>query len=229
MYYQCFLFFDTTPYFLFWGHSPLHRFKLTQCHSRIIALNGDGTERWSAPLEGIVVGTPAIGSDKNTIYVSHNVPNEEDSDEPYRGMLTVLSDGGGTPAVVAQVFPTEDTLGPFGPLTVKPTTSANETEVVFVAERWAGGYEYQGNVYYMTRSSDGYALEIFSEWGFSSASVPAVGAGANILFMAGVGGTAAGWTNESYSSVLTSGGAPANPDWQSEFVQSGEQNVTLGK
>jgi len=166
--------------------------------------------------------------DKDTIYVSHNVPNDVDNGEQYRGKLTVLRDNGGSPAIVAELLP-QDRFGPFGPLTVKSTTlDDGSSEVVFVAESWGGGYEYDGNVYYLAPSSGGYVLDTFSQWGFSSAAAPAVSADANMLWMAGVGSTVGGWTGDSFATVIASG-APTEPDWEATFAQAVGQNITIGK
>lgn len=221
------------------SHDP-HKFSCSPCPfthllplslniSRVIALNPDGSERWIVSLDGEVVGTPAIGLDKDTIYVSHNVPNTVDNGENYRGKITLLRDNGGIPIIAAEIFP-EDRFGPFGPLTVKTTTLDDDSsEVVFVAESWGGGYTYNGYVYYLTPSRGGYALEVFSDWGFSSVAAPAVSANADMLWMAGVGSTVGGWAGDSFTSVFASGGPPAEPNWQSTFVQSGEDNVTMRK
>lgn len=200
---------------------------LTICTSRIIALNPDGSERWSVFLDGIVVGTPAIGGDKDTIYVSHNVPNIAGNGER-RGKITVLRDNGGNPTIEAEALP-ENRFGPFGPLTVKSTMAGSVLgDVVFVAESWAGGLANNGYVYSLAPSRGDYSLRVFSEWGFSSAVAPTVSADSDMLWMAGVGSIVAGWMGESYSSALSSGN-PAQPDWQANFVQSNLQDITMGK
>lgn len=196
-------------------------------YSRIIAINPNGSVRWTVVLEGIVQGTPRMSTDNDTIYVSHNVANTV-GEEPYRGKVTVLRDNGGSPSIVASVFP-ENEFGPFGPLTLK-TTSTDE-EVVFVAESYRNGLQFTGYVYYLAPAGDEYALEIFSEWGFSSRSAPAVGNNAGMLFVGGAGSTVGGWVGDQYSSVLSSGGSPSAPTWQDAFLQDreNENNVTIGK
>lgn len=59
--------------------------------SRLIGLKADTLDFvWSTSLQGIVAGTPKIGSDAEHVYVTHNVGD--------KGMFTVLtiSSGGGT-------------------------------------------------------------------------------------------------------------------------------------
>lgn len=180
-------------------------------------------------LDGVVVGTPAIGADSDVIYISHNVPNPQNNGETDRGRVTVLRDNGGIPSIVTAISP-EDRFGPFGPLTVKTTFVGDDvTEVVFVAESWGGGFERNGNVYYLTSSGGEYSLELFSEWGFSSVAAPAVSADADMLWMAGVGSTVGGWVGEAYTLGLASDGRSSDPTWQSSFLQANEVDTTLGE
>lgn len=195
--------------------------------SRIIALNPDGSERWNVFVDGVVTGTPAVGADKDVIYVSHNVLNTIDNGER-RGKVTVLRDNGGNPTIEAEVF-AENRFGPFGPLTVKSTTANGvSNDTVFVAESWGGGYTSDnGYVLFLAPSGGDYALQVFSEWGFSSAVAPTVSRDSDMLWMAGAGTTVGGWVSDSFTSAQS--GGPSQPDWQSVFVQKNLENITMGK
>ena len=226
---RCFSFQHTCDRKYLFLTSLFTSFHLTQNRSRIIAINPDGSLRWSFVLDGQVAGTPAIGLDKEMIYVSHNIPNTVENGEKYRGMLTVLRDSGDGPIVAAEMLP-ENSFGPFGPLTLQTTiTDDDTTDVVFVAESWGGGYTNNGNgnVYYVNPSSSGYTLQVFSEWGFSSVAAPTVSAGAEKLWMGGVGSNVGGWVSD--SSLITSADTPLEPVWQYTFVQQNERNVTMRK
>jgi hypothetical protein len=160
------------------------------------------------------------------MYVSHNVPNTVDNGEQ-RGKITVLRDNGGSPTIEAEAF-AQNRFGPFGPLTVKSTmVNGVSSDTVFVAESWGGGYTPDNGYIFFLRDDD-YTLQVFSTWGFSSATAPTVSVDSDMLWVAGVGTTVGGWIGESYFSALASEG-PAEPDWQSIFVQNNLSNVTMGK
>ena len=198
---------------------PFHTFFFHVVFSRIIAINPEGSLRWTLTLDGVVAGTPAIGNDG--IYVSHNIPNTVENGEVfYSGKLTVLRDNGqsATPTIVAEVAP-QDRFGPFGPLSVQTVTSGDSSrDAVFVAENW-NSTSNDGYVYYLDALGKDYELKVLSEWGVSSVTRPAVSLDGTMLWMGGASSTVAGWVGDSSVETIVATGA-RQPNWEVSLVQS---------
>ena len=174
-----------------------------------------------------MAGSPVIGFDNDIIYFSHNVPNTVDNGELYRGKLTIVRDNGGTPTVVAEILP-EDRFGPFGPVTAQTAVvnAGENRDVVFVAESWGEGLGTNGHVYYLFPSpSDGtYELQVFSDFALPSVTRPAVGEGADKLWLAGGGSIVAGWVGDSsFLTAFTDETLPVDPAWNTDFDQSADR------
>lgn len=62
-------------------------------NSWVVAVNDDGSERWSQRVNGVIEGTPIIGQYGRYVYVTHNVHIGDNIQNPTRhGSFSVLSD-----------------------------------------------------------------------------------------------------------------------------------------
>ena len=151
--------------------------------SRIIAVYGGGgllgKLKWNATVEGIVTGTPQIGSGGNTttIYITHNVKN--------RGYLSVFSNEGN------KITRTSGEK-PFGPVTV--FTFGGEDELYW-GESGGGGYSDSGRVYQIAPSA---SLTNASNYITTSTIVPPViwrERKRTRMWLGGKSSTIHGWTD----------------------------------
>ena len=114
--------------------------------SRIIAVYGDddllGKMKWNASIQGVVTGTPRIGTGGNTttIYVTHNVNG--------RGYLSVFSREGNRTAWISGE-------NPFGPVTV---LCIDEEDEVYWGESGGEGYSNSGRIYHFAASTGLYSV-----------------------------------------------------------------------
>lgn len=173
--------------------------------SRVLAVNLDGSLRWSVQVPGRIQGNPVVG--RSGIYVSHNVDGS--------GSLSVImvnnnNNGEGVSAeVVATLVGTDEfgnTDAPLGPPAIQPPLEEDEDsteDIVLVAENWDQGYNTeQGRLYMLTRTTEfedtggrgneSYELGTISTWPFSSTVPPVVVR--NSVFLAAAGANLAGYT-----------------------------------
>lgn len=202
--------------------------------SRVIAVNMDGTLKWSVQVEGKIEGNPVVG--KTGIFISHN------SNDGIGYLSIIRIDPiNGTGNIVATVSPTAaqpgSVNGPFGPpaLQQRPYWSYDENEfaddIVIVAESWDEGFSVnQGGLYMLLLSTtgdesssptSGYQLQKISSYSNSAIAPPLVYG--NSIFLGSAGGTLAGFTGDRKSdlSVILSGREnEIDPRWQNEVSPS---------
>ena len=193
--------------------------------SRVIAVNMDGTFKWSVEVQGRIEGNPIVG--KTGLYVTHN--------DNGIGHLSVIrinnntNDGTQTTNanIVATVSPPATkpgSVGPLGPPAIqKPEYQYDEQseededslslveDVVIVAENWESGFsESKGGLYMLSLSSSSSstttstsapststsAYELVKISSWSySASAPPLVYGDSI-FLGAAGGTLVGYTGD---------------------------------
>jgi hypothetical protein len=203
--------------------------------SRVMAVNLDGSLRWSVNVAGIVVGTPVASG--TAIYLSHNVEG--------KGYLSViLTTTEDAPELTASLAP-EDRDGPFGPpsavvLSSQNAAAANDNnnqnakDVVAVAESWGDGYTEDGSIYILVpsaefedwggRGNESYELRLVSDWPFSAVARPLLSG--TSLYMGGTGSQIAGWAgNRDISGVLEGRDTNADPRWSVQLEPS-ERNAS---
>lgn len=139
--------------------------------SRLLAVNLDGSLRWSLDLNGIITGKPVLGGTTNNIlYVVHNTPiNTEETtdggsgggDDAMSGQISVIRLHSTDPVVTASLAPATDRNGPLGPPagTTMATVSGQRQDVIVVSEAWNNGYlsvtnNRGGNVYVLKPSTN---------------------------------------------------------------------------
>jgi hypothetical protein len=193
----------------------------TSILSRLLAVNLDGTIRWSLPLSGSVVGKPVQAAQKDKLFVVHNVLNFIGS-SPTRGEVSVilLQQDNSQPTVTASIAPL-DSQGPLGPPTA--ATLVDGTQVVVFAEAWDNGYTADnGRVFLLKPSSlynefggqgdEAYELALMSTWTVASVTRPAVVADENLqVFCGGAAARLSGWS--SVSNVVTGSQQNVAPTW----------------
>lgn len=193
----------------------------TSILSRLLAVNLDGTIRWSLPLSGAVAGKPVQAAQKDKLYVVHNVPNFIGS-SPTRGKVSVilLQQDNSQPTVTASIAPL-DRQGPFGPPT--GATLVDGTQVVVLAEAWDSGYAADnGHVFLLKPSSlykdfggqgdEAYELARMSAWSVASVTRPAVVADEALqVFCGGAAARLSGWS--SVSNVVAGSQENVTPTW----------------
>lgn len=187
--------------------------------SRLLAVNLDGTLRFSVALNGVVVGKPVASNDGDKIYVVHNVPNNNyaSSSSPTRGQVSVIDAGRSNPIVTASLSALNQP-GPFGPPTGATISSGGKVQdVIVVAEAWDSGYSTTKGMVYMMRPSslydtfsgqgnDAYQLQMISDLSVSSSARPFLTADGTDVFVgtAGAGLIAiSGGSNNNFSPSWT--------------------------
>jgi hypothetical protein len=187
--------------------------------SRVLAVNSSGSLRWSVSLNGYVSGTPVVGANGVTVYVSHNVPTENGD---YRGKLTVISDNDGDP-LIGDGSPSSD-QGTYGPLAIQ--TDALGRDQVLWAESRGDGYESgSGRVYSLSQAEPGsgeFSFTTFSSWDVPSVTRPTISRDLSGVWFGGFRSTLAGWTG----SVGTD--TELDPVWQDSLPPS-ERNASQRK
>lgn len=190
-------------------------------NSRVIAVNMDGTLRWSVAVEGTIVGTPVVGSNGRLIYVSHNDSNN-------KGFLSViLSTEQGTVAELTASLSPEGRDAPFGPPALQQTPGQEEStngDLVAVAESWDDGFMQLGGLYMLLPSADfedtggrgptSYQLAVISQSVWSLSAVMAPLFVDSSLWIGGTSAVIAGWTNNrDLANVLDRSEEDVNPEW----------------
>jgi hypothetical protein len=197
--------------------------------SRVMAVNMDGTLRWSVPIDGTIVGTPVVGSNGRLLYVSH-------TDNTNKGFLSVLlTNEDGTSAELTASLSPADRDAPFGPPAIQRTLEEGNNndpssvgDRIVVAENWDDGYTEQGSIYLLSpspdfedaggRGSESYQLLLVSRasWNFSAVMAPLfVGSS---LWIGGTSSNLAGWTaNRDISNVLGGNQEDVDPRWSTQL------------
>jgi hypothetical protein len=177
--------------------------------SRLLAVNVDGTLRWSAVLEGSVVGKPIVGAAQNTFYVVHNIPgaSAEAADVGRISVIVVDSQGG---PLVAATLPETAANAPFGPATGKtiqeqngPGQNGSEIDIIVFGENIDDGLSQEGALYMLIPSSENealggrgneaYDLRLIFDFARSTVARPAVSADGTAVYLASQESTLTGW------------------------------------
>lgn len=199
--------------------------------SRVIAVNLDGTYKWSVQVEGRIEGNPVVG--KSGIFVSHN----SDDGIGYLSIIRIDPDNESA-NIVATVSPPAtqpgNVNGPFGPpaLQQHPQPSYEDEyldDVVVVAESWDQGFsENQGGLYMLTLNTtddesfsftSGYLLRKISSYSYSAIAPPLVYG--DSIFLGSAGGTLAGFTGgrkNNLSGILSGREEEIDPRWRNEVT-----------
>lgn len=193
-----------------WGN---HSLTCCVSGSRVIAVHVDGSVRWSIEVSGYVEGTPVIGIDGATLYVSHNVP----ASDGYQGTLSVIKDYGGNVSLAAELTIDSRTV-PFGPLTIRYDNSTGVyKDVVFWGDTSREGGAQNPSLYVLLPSevhtqnngigSESYFLKTFSTFERALVMKPTVSADLSGLWVGGGSSLVAGWTGSQgpASNMLSSG------------------------
>lgn len=197
--------------------------------SRLLAVNLDGSLRWSLPLNGAVVGKAVVGGEDNDmLYVVHNVPNLETPEESaIRGQISVVLVRASRPVVTASLAP-PNRNGPLGPPAgTTATIDGTRRDVIVISEAWNNGYlsftsNVGGNVYMLKPSSlyddfdgqgnDAYEVSLVSDWSLPSVTRPAVTRGMDGgIFIGAAAASLGGWN--SLSGVVSGDEENATPAW----------------
>ena len=168
----------------------------------MIAVHVDGSIRWSVEVSGYVEGTPVLGIDGTTVYVSHNIP----ASGGYQGTLSVIKDNGGSASIAAELT-IESRLVPFGPLTIQYDASAGlYKDVLFWGETSRDGGTDNPSLYVLLQSevhaqnngtgSESYFLKTFSTLERALVMKPTVSADLYGLWVGGGSSLVAGWTGD---------------------------------
>lgn len=206
----------------------------SQTLSRLLAVNLDGSLRFSVPLNGAVVGKPVVGADR--LYVVHNVPSYVGTSST-RGKITVVRTTANPPTVTASISPFSE-HGPFGPPTgTSVNMQGKQQDVVIVAEAWDDGYSStQGKVYLLRPSAlyddfngqgnDAYELRLMSDVAMASSSKPSINADATEVFVGAAGSRMHGWSEAgSLWEVVSNDKTNISPSWDLA-LEANKGNVT---
>jgi hypothetical protein len=215
--------------------------------SRLLAVDLDGKLLWSVPLDGIIAGTPLVGQNGTSIYVSHNVAGEtDDALDSRQGYLSVLR--AKEPLTSPEITASYSRGAPFGPLSLVRVllgggggreTGGQSADMVAVAESWDFGYRQDGSVYLLLpstsyeelqgRGDEAYDLRLASSWPYSSVSRPTLGPSGQSMWMNGYASTVSGWTNnQNLADVISGLTEDTSPQWTGTF-QTTERNVSQGE
>eukprot|EP00536_Pseudo-nitzschia_multiseries_P005699 jgi/Psemu1/285971/fgenesh1_pg.110_\ len=198
--------------------------------SRVIAVNMDGSFRWSVQVSGRIEGSPLVGN--NGIYVTHN-----DNGAGRVSVIRTQSNGRGF--VAATVGPTATEPGsvvPLGPPALQKPAFSNQNQnqnqnrnqiqneggdVVIVAESWDSGFSVTTGGLYMLSTTNSasasatdaeqkdnetdYELVKISSWPRSAIAPPLVHG--DSIFLGVAGGLIGGFTGDRRSDLsgITSG------------------------
>jgi hypothetical protein len=189
--------------------------------SRLLAVNIDGTLRWTLAVEGTVVGKPFVGADQNTFYIVHNIPSSTTAaDAPGVGRISVIvvDPIDGLPLVTATLPETADNA-PFGPATGKTIqqqqgpNNSSELDIVVFGENNDNGLSAQGALYMLIPSNENealggrgnaaYDLRLVFDFSRSTVARPAVSADGTAIYMGQQQSRLSGWNGrDDVSGVL---------------------------
>eukprot|EP00816_Leptocylindrus_hargravesii_P001982 CAMPEP_0196815460 /NCGR_PEP_ID=MMETSP1362-20130617/49920_1 /TAXON_ID=163516 /ORGANISM="Leptocylindrus danicus, Strain CCMP1856" /LENGTH=712 /DNA_ID=CAMNT_0042192425 /DNA_START=166 /DNA_END=2304 /DNA_ORIENTATION=- len=160
--------------------------------SRIVAINGNGTFRWSQVVEGTVEGTPAISADGENVYVARNVISSTNVQNPTRrGAFTIINDK--NQSIIAD-FPSFDSY-PFGPLS---HIFQDGSDILYWADPWKFGYAGAGStgIVYRYDSSFGQVSQL-QEISLNAVTAPMLGSDGRKFWLGGSNAQVVGWISES--------------------------------
>jgi hypothetical protein len=202
--------------------------------SRLLAVNLDGTLRWSLDVDGVIQGTPVVGQNGQAVYVVHNAVDE--------GKLSVVLINDDAPTITASMFSEENENAPFGPPSHAigfDNNRGGEHDIIAIAESWGEGFLQEGSIHLLVPSDrfadtggvgeESYELLFASGYPFSAVARPALSADGASLWIAAQSSNIAGWTgNQDLSQVLSGRRDDRNPGWATR-VQPGTTNFNQRK
>lgn len=181
--------------------------------SRLLAVNLDGTLRWSLDVDGVIQGTPIVGQNGRAVFVVHNAVTET---LPI-GRVSVVLINDDAPTITAR-YNSWNPNAPFGPPSHAIGDDNNrggEHDIIAIAESWGEGYDERGSIHLLVPSDqfesrggvgeESYELRFVSQYGFSAVARPAVSANGESLWIAAQGSNIAGWTGRQDLSQVLSG------------------------
>lgn len=160
--------------------------------SRIVAMNGNGTFRWSQIMEGTVEGTPVISADGKSVFVTRNVITSTNVQNPTRrGAFTTISDDS---RLITADFPSFDNY-PFGPLS---HVFQHGNDILYWADPWKFGYAGAGStgiLYQYDSSVD--KVNQLQEFGLNAVTAPTLTNDGRKLWLGGSNTQVMGWSSMS--------------------------------
>lgn len=202
--------------------------------SRLLAVNLDGSLRWSLDVDGVIQGTPVVGQNGGAVYVVHNAVG---ATLP-KGKLSVVLINDDAPTITASVS-SWNPNAPFGPPSHAIGFDSNrggEHDIIAIAESWGEGYLQQGSIHLLVPSTqfvnnggvgaESYELRFASAYPFSAVARPALSADGASLWIAAQASNIAAWTgNRDLSDVLSGKQQNRNPRWNT-WVEPGTLDVS---
>eukprot|EP00547_Thalassionema_nitzschioides_P010138 CAMPEP_0194229954 /NCGR_PEP_ID=MMETSP0156-20130528/44156_1 /TAXON_ID=33649 /ORGANISM="Thalassionema nitzschioides, Strain L26-B" /LENGTH=937 /DNA_ID=CAMNT_0038962519 /DNA_START=13 /DNA_END=2826 /DNA_ORIENTATION=- len=187
--------------------------------SRVVAVNLDGTIRWTQDFSGSIAGTPI--ANKNFVYVS--VSNNDDG-----GKVVILRDQGTSQPIVAAEISSERTQirrHTFGPLTLQ--VSSNGQNYLFWGDSSNDvSSEEEYFVYTLFPSSefeanegigaDSYIFKRFGVWNRTQITKPVVARDLSAIWMGGSDSAVSGWVDEL---ELAGPSDPSSFNWQNTMIE----------
>jgi hypothetical protein len=198
--------------------------------SRLLAVNVDGTLRWSAVLEGTIIGKPIVGADQNTFYVVHNIPGASAEAADVGRISVVVVDPQDGPLVTA-TLPETEANAPFGPATGRTIqqrqgkgANGSEIDIIVFGENNDNGLSEEGALYMLIPSSENealdgrgneaYDLRLIFDYARSTVARPAVSADGTAVYMASQESTITGWNGRrELSGVIDGSQEGIFPEW----------------
>lgn len=183
----------------------------------MIAVNVDGTIRWTREFSGSVAGTPVTS--KNVVYVS--VSNKSEG-----GKVLILHDKESSlPTVAAEISPDRPpTRRAFGALTLK-TSSTGKDYLFWGDSSFDGLPEDEHFIYTLYPSSEfeanqgigveSYTLKRSGSWNRMPITEPVVANDLSAFWVGGSGSSVAGWVD---NFQLMDSKDPADFDWQNRMT-----------
>ena len=205
--------------------------------SRLLAVNLDGSLRWSLDVDGVIQGTPIVGHNGQAVYVAHNAVT---ATLP-KGKLSVVLINDDAPTITSSKS-SWNPAAPFGPPSHAigfDNSLGGEHDIIAIAESWGEGFLQQGSIHLLVPSSlfadaggvgeDSYELRLASAYSLSAVARPALSADGSSLWIAAQASNIAGWTgNRDLSQVLSGRRENINPGWNTR-VQPGTGDVSQRK
>lgn len=162
-----------------------------------------GSLRWKRKVPGVVVGTPVIGTDGMTVYISQNSKD--------RGSVIILSDDNGGKVISRE---TDALFGHYGPLTLN---KVNGKDFVYWGEMNGRGYSDTGRIHYLDTSTQ--IHHIGNNFGSSSAIPPTISSDSTSMWVGGRSATVYGWIEGNFKD---------NPSWTTQ-LQLSQRNHSYRK
>jgi hypothetical protein len=205
--------------------------------SRLLAVNLDGSLRWSLDVDGVVQGTPVVGQNGRAVYVVHNAVAATFP----KGKLSVVLINDDAPIITASKS-SWNPNAPFGPPSRAigfDNNRGGEHDIIAIAESWGEGYLQQGSIHLLVPSTlfantggvgeESYELRFASAYPFSAVARPTLSADGASLWIAAQASNIAGWTgNRDLSEVLSGRRQNRQPRW-AQRVQPGTRDFSQRK